>query len=175
MENTIVHKTIDDVIGDWPEKTKEAASKLLNHYGDPDDYSSTQIIWRNTRDGWKRTILSKDEIPHNFPHHHTDFLEQSINYNVPVGMYTPLAEFDGSVFAERTKGELSSRSANIAMNFAAINLAHDIIIGEKTVKEAREEYTYLYKSFQDGKRLPYAEDFQFDLPANTGDPDSSTI
>lgn len=62
------------------------------------------------------------------------------------------------------------------MNFVAVNLAHDIITGEKTVREARDEYTYLYKSYQDGKQLPYAEDFQFDLPeSDTGDPDFSTI
>ncbi len=176
MPRTITHKTVDDVTQDWPEKPKKVAEKLLDFYGEPDGFSETQIIWYNTEDGWKRTILNREEIPHNFPDEHTDFLEQSIDYKVPIDKYSQLAQFDGSVFAERTKGELSARSSSRAMNFVAINLAHDIVVGERTVKEARDEYTYLYKSYQDGKKLPYAEAFQFDPPkANTGDPDSSTI
>jgi hypothetical protein len=64
-------------------------------------------------------------VPHDFPSHHTDFLEQFINYRVPVEMYSTLAEFDGSVIAERTKGELSARCGDTSMNFVALNLAHD--------------------------------------------------
>jgi hypothetical protein len=85
-------------------------------------------------------VLSKDEVPHDFPAHHTDFLKQLIDYQVPVAMFSPLAEYDGSVIAERTKGELSARCGGTSMNFVAINLAHDIITGQRSVEEAREEH-----------------------------------
>ena len=78
----------------------------------------------------------------------TDFLEQFIDYKVPVDMFSKLAEYDGSVIAERTKGELSARCGGTSMNFVAINLAHEIITGRRTVAEARDEYTRLYTAFK---------------------------
>lgn len=171
-----MNQTVQQVIENWKEKPKESAKRLLDYYGEPDEYSDSRIIWYNTHDGWKRTVLRNEEIPHEFPAHHTDYLEQFIDYKVPVGKYTELAEFDGSVIAERTKGEISARCGGTSMNFVAINLAHDIVTGDKTVKEARDEYTYLYKAFKDGKKEPYTQGFQFDLPKETtADPDVSTI
>src|SRR5690606_2862926 len=121
-------------------------------------------------------VLSKTETPHDFPAPHSDFLEQFIDYQVPVEMFTPLAEYDGSVIAERTKGELSARCGGTSMNFVAINLAHDIITGERTVEEAREEYTRLYQAYQNGEKPAYTQGFQFELPrGNTGDPDVETV
>jgi hypothetical protein len=169
-------KQVREIIREWPKNPKDAAIRLLDYYGEPDEYSLSQLIWYNTRDGWKRTVLYKEEIPHNFPAQHTDYLEQFIDYKAPIEMYSKLAEYDGSIIVDRTKGELSARCGGTSMNFVAINLAHDIVTGDKTVQQAREEYTYLYKTFKDGKRLPYTQNFQFDLPkGNTGDPDSSTL
>jgi len=37
------------------------------------------------------------------------------------------------------------------MNLMAINLAHDIMSGKRTVEEARAEYTRLYQAYQKGK------------------------
>ena len=162
-----MNEDIKAIIKDWPKNPKEEAERLLDYYGDTDEYSESRIIWYDTDDGWKRTVLSRDEVPHEFPAHHTDYLEQFIDYKVPVEMFTKLAEYDGSVIAERTKGELSARCGGTSMNFVAINLAHDIITGNQTVEEAREEYARLYKEYMDGKKPPYTQAFQFELP--TGD------
>jgi hypothetical protein len=48
-----------------------------------------------------------------------------------------LAEFDGSVIAERTAGEVSARCHDEHANFLALNLMHDIVTGAKNVEEAR--------------------------------------
>lgn len=171
-----MNRSIEEIITDWPEEPRKSAERLLDYYGEPDEYSESQLIWYNTRDGWKRTILTKDEIPHNFPAEHTDFLEQFIDYDVPVEMYSKLASFDGSVIAERTRGEMSARCGGTSMNFVAINLAHDIISGDKTVVEARKEYTRLYEAFQNGEKPAYTQGFQFELPeGETGDKDVVTL
>lgn len=176
QEKITAPKSVHDIIKGWRKNPKETALELLDYYGKPDEFSVSQLIWYNTRDGWKRTVLSKEETPHHFPAKHTDYLEQFVDYKVPIEMFSKLAEFDGSVVADRTRGEMSAQCGGTSMNFVAINLAHDIIVGEKTVKEARDEYGYLYKAYQDGKKLPYAHNFQFDLPkANTGDPDFPTL
>jgi len=50
-----------------------------------------------------------EEIPHDFPKPHMDMLLQSIDYPVPPDKFDELAAYDGSVIAERTKGELAAR------------------------------------------------------------------
>lgn len=62
------------------------------------------------------------------------------------------------------------------MNFVAINLAHDILSGNRTVAEARQEYTRLYKAHKDGEKPAYTQSFQFDLPkGDTRDPDTEIL
>jgi hypothetical protein len=100
------------------------------------------------------TALSREQVPHDFPAPHKDSLEQLMDYRVPVDLFSKLAEFGGSVMAERTKGELSARCGGTAMNFVAINLAHDIITGKRTVAQARQEYTRLSQAYQRGDRPP---------------------
>ena len=163
---------VDAVIANWPKEPRESARRLIEYYGPPQEYTESQLIWHRTHDGWKRSILTAEETPHEFPAPHTDFLEQFIDYRVPVEMFSALAAYDGSVVADRTRGELSARCGGTSMNFAAINLAHDIVTGTRTVIEAREEYVRVYRAFKAGKQPPYAQGFQF-APGNvdTKDPD----
>lgn len=171
-----MHQTVEAVIRDWPKEPRESAKRLIEYYGRPDEYCESALTWYNTTDGWKRTVLSREEVPHAFPAQHTDFLEQFINYKVPIEMYSSLAAYDGSVIVERTKGEISARCGGTSMNFVAINLAHDIITGSRTVAEARQEYTRLYQAFQKGENPPYTQQFQFPLPQeDTKDPDVPTL
>lgn len=164
------------VLADWAEEPRKSAQRLIEYYGEPDEFSSSQLIWRETLDGWKRTVLRNEEIPHDFPAHHNDYLEQFIDYRVPVEMYSDLAKYDGSVIVERTKGEMSARCGGTSMNFVAINLAHDIVTGKRSVSEARDEYTRLYMAYKNGEKPPYTQAFQFDLPKDdTADPDVATL
>jgi len=167
-----MEQPVEDVIKTWPKGPRESAKRLIDYYGPPDEYSRSALIWHQTKDGWKRTVLYREEVPHDFPAHHTDYLEQFIDYKVPVEMFSKLAEYDGSVVVERTKGEISARCGGTSMNFVAINLAHDVITRKLTVAEAREEYARLYRAYKKGDMRPYARSFQFPLPgANTNDPD----
>jgi hypothetical protein len=155
---------VEDIIAKWPKEPRESAQRLIREYGPPEEGSDSQLVWYDTADGWKRTVLTREEVPHDFPVHHNDFLEQFIDYRVPVEMFTRLAEYDGSVIAERTKGELSARCGGTSMNFVAINLAHDIITGKRDVQNARDEYARLYAAYQRGEKPPYTQTFQFELP-----------
>lgn len=165
--------TLQSVIASWPKEPRESAERLVEHYGPPQEYTPSQLIWRNTHDGWKRTVLTAEETPHEFPAHHTDFLEQFIDYRVPIEMFSALAAYDGSVVADRTRGELSARCGGTSMNFVAINLAHDIVRGTRTIDEARAEYARLYREYERGERPPYTQGFQFERTnGDTRDPDS---
>jgi hypothetical protein len=62
------------------------------------------------------------------------------------------------------------------MNFVAINLAHDIITGRRTVPAAREEYGRPYQAYKRGEKPPATQKFLFELPqAGTKDPDKTTL
>ncbi|HEX7045235.1 MAG TPA: hypothetical protein VF203_11545 [Burkholderiales bacterium] len=167
-------RTLEEIIEDWPKNPRDSARRLVEYYGPPDEYTASQLVWYHTKDGWKRTVLSKEETRHDFPASHTDYLEQSIDYKVPVPLYSALAQFDGSVVADRTRGELRARCGGTSMNFVAINLANDIVTGRRTVEEARNEYTRLYRAYQQGEKPPYTQAFQFPVPrGGTGDPDTA--
>jgi hypothetical protein len=59
-----------------------------------------------------------------------------LDYRVPTDAFTPLAEFDGSVIAERTAGEVSARCHDEGANNLALNLMHDIVSAARSVEDA---------------------------------------
>ncbi|WP_303907344.1 hypothetical protein [Thiohalomonas denitrificans] len=151
------------IIEDWPEVSKEAANAMTEKYGQPDEATPSMLVWNNNGP-WLRTIVYKEEIDHEFPVPHKDVLEQFISYNVPPDKFDELAEYDGSVIAERTKGELSARCDKEAANFLAVNLADDIIKGEKSVEEAREFYADTIKQVMQGQQPEYTTALLFEPP-----------
>ncbi|MCK7521191.1 MAG: hypothetical protein MZV64_27655 [Ignavibacteriales bacterium] len=78
---------------------------MFEKYGKPDELTPTMLIWYNN-DPWKRSVVYREgAASYGFPITHCDTLEQVIDYQVPLGKYDALAEFDGSVVAYRTLGE----------------------------------------------------------------------
>jgi hypothetical protein len=161
----------EDVIAGWPARPKEAAQATIAKYGQPDGITSEELMWMD-KGPWKVIIASRREIPHRFPMAHTDLLEGVIDYRVPPDKFDELAQYDGSVIAERTKGTLAARCDKEEMNFLALNLAHDIATGRKTVAAARKEYADTAMAFMKGDKRPYTQKLQFDaMKGGTGDPD----
>ena len=133
------------------------------------------LIWAGPAP-FARTVISSKGTPHNFPMPHEDMLEQAIPYPVvPLHRYAELAAFDGSITCRRTQGILSARCDNMAMNFLALNLAHDIIKGRTTIRMARESYTKIATAYKEGKRdALYTKGLVF-KPKPGADPDISTV
>jgi hypothetical protein len=119
-------------IKSWPEESREAAQLVIDQYGEPDEARETQLTWHKPGP-WKRIVATKTFYPHNFPAPHIDSVESFIDYRVPVERFTPLTEFDGSIIAERTAGEVSARCHDEQANFLALNLMHEIVTGGKNV------------------------------------------
>jgi|GEM_PF-4868922 len=76
-----------------------------------------------------------------------------------------LLKFDGSVIAERTKGEVSSRCDTEAANISALNLLNDIVIGKLNAEEARDKYCNYFSAFMMNRPAPYVKELQFDAAA----------
>lgn len=165
-----------DPLTDWPEVSRQAAQKMVEKYGQPQGATPIQLIWKD-QDPWQAIIIYRDPVPHDFPKPHKDVLEQVISYRVPVDKFDELAEFDGSLIAERTKGTLAARCDKEPMNFLALNLAHDIVTDKSTVEEARQKYAEVVAAFTKGDKHPYTQELQFRVAAHrgTGDPDEPIL
>jgi hypothetical protein len=162
--------SVESLTSSWPEKPREAAKKLTAKYGPPNEATDDMLIWKNNGP-WKRTILYKQEISHEFPAPHTDFLQQVIDYRVPADKFDDLAKYDGSVIVERTKGELSARCDMEELNLLALNLANDVITGKRSVDEARDTYAKTAMAFKQGSPQAYTQQLQFQVAQGTADPD----
>lgn len=160
------------MITGWPAKTQEVANTMMNKYGAPNEVTSTMLVWHNNGP-WKKTIIHKEPVQHNFPMQHLDLLEQFVNYSVPAGKFDELARYDGSVVVARTVGEISARCDKEEANFLALNLAHDIVTGKRTVEDAREYYARAIKQMMQGNMDPYLKQLQFTPQPNANYPDQA--
>jgi hypothetical protein len=82
-----------------------------------------------------------------------------------------MAMFDGSVYPDRTRGEISAKYDKEAMNFLSLNLVNDIVTGKRSVQEARQFYGKTVLQFMQGIPSPYTQQFLFPRQHNTVDPD----
>ena len=150
-------------ISGWPKASQMAAKMMMEKYGKPNESTPHMLIWYNNGP-WKRTIVYDTESKHIFPVDHMDVMEQVIDHKVPVSKFSDLAAFDGSVTVKRTDGEMSAKCDKEGANFLAINLAHDVLTGKKTVAQARDFYANAIKEFAlQNKMSPYMKSFQFSM------------
>jgi hypothetical protein len=129
----------EQVIASWKPKPAEVARTMIKKYGQPQEVTSNRLVW-HANGPWKFTELVNEEIPHSFPMPHTDMLYQSIAYRIEPDDADELIQYDGSVILERTKGEIAARCDKEEANFLAINLAHEIATGKRSVDDARRFY-----------------------------------
>ena len=156
----------------WAQASKDAAKFMTDKYGAPASMTAEMATWGKTGP-WKRTIVYGKEYVHEFPAHHTDVMQQWIDYKAPPKSYSMLAAYDGSVVLERTSGEMSARCDKEAANFLALNLADEIVRGKRTVRDARRMYGDQIMAMKAGKSAPYTERLMFTMMTNTSDPDKA--
>lgn len=161
-------------IESWPTQSREPAQIVIDTYGEPHEATESKLIWHNVGP-WKRVVATKAYFEHRFPAPHEDSVESVVDYRVPPRFFTPLAEFDGSVIAERTAGEVSARCHDEEANKLALNLMHDIVTGAKDVSEAREYYAKEFADYRRKLPTPYMQDLRFRPGGDTLDPDERVL
>jgi 3-oxoacyl-[acyl-carrier-protein] synthase III len=102
---------------------------------------------------------------------HTDVMQQWISYKVPTDKLNELAMYDGSVVVERTTGMISARCDKEGANFLALNLAHDIATGKRSVEDAREMYGKEVMKMKAGQMTEYTKGLMFSANLNAADAD----
>jgi len=162
---------VEQMTAGWPVPSKDAIAFMTTKYGPPAALTPDMAVWGKTGP-WKRTVVYAKEYPHEFPMHHTDVMQQWIYYKVSPEMYDELAVYDGSVVVERTSGEISARCDKEGANFLALNLAHEIATGKRSVEDARKFYGEQIMAMKAKRPAPYTEKLLFQASTGaTGDPD----
>jgi len=154
----------------WPMASQMAVKDMMTKYGKADEATPTMMVWNN-KGPWAKTVVFKQEYQHNFPMPHTDLLQQWVGLKVPTDKLNDLAKYDGSVVVERTTGMISARCDKEGANFLALNLAHDIIMGKRTVEDARQMYGQEVMKMKAGQMTEYTKGLIFTPNSNASDPD----
>jgi hypothetical protein len=164
--------SLQQVTQNWNPAARDAAKRMFEKYGAPQEVTANRLVWRDNRP-WKSTTVVNQDVPHHFPTEHNDVLIQTLAIDVPVEKFSELAQFDGSVTAHRTNGELTAACDREENNLIALNLASDLINGKLSVQQARQRLTELAQAVANGQQPAYATDIRFNLPVSsrTGDPD----
>jgi len=163
----------DAAIERWPELPQKSAQKLLEKYGPPDEVSASMLLWHN-KGPFRRIVVFREEIPHEFPRPHSDLIYHEVDYRVPLDRFDDLARFDGSLKPDRTAGRLGVRGESEEMNLLSLNLANDVIRGKRSVESARKFLARTDALAQAGKSSPYMESLLFRVGSEKlSDPDKA--
>ena len=174
-EDQLSEADVKALTSDWPTAPKHAVDQMLKQYGPPNEGTRYRLIWYNNGP-WKRTEVTRDEINHNFPAPHTDYITCWIDYRVPVELADDLTRYDGSCLIDRTAGEVGARCDSEAANMITINFMNEIVTGQRTVDEARHAYAEQMAAYMVGRPAPYAERLLFQPPSHgTMDPDEGLM
>lgn len=162
-------QSAEQIVADWPEVAKKSAMETIKKHGEPGGINEDRLVWEN-KGPYKTIIAYKHQVPHHFPVKHFDTLEHVIDYMVPSDKFDELAMFDGSLIVERTKGTMAARCDSEAHNLIALNLAHDIVTGEKSVEQAKQDYAQLAMALKKGEKPADTQKLTFEVPKDAGDP-----
>jgi hypothetical protein len=161
------------IVASWPKDAKHTATQMIVKYGAPAEATPTQLTWLNNGP-WKRTVVQKEEIDHAFPMPHKDVMLQVVDYEVPEDKVDEFVQYDGSVYVDRTRGELAARCDMEAANLLALNLADEIATGKRSVADAREFYPKAVMAHLEKKPTPYTQKLLFSSKRGA-DPDKTTV
>jgi len=158
----------EQVIATWKPAPKMAAETMIKKYGEPAEVTSMRIIWHDNGP-WKYTEIMNKEIDNNFPIPHKDAMHQAVNYNVDPSKADEILQYDGSIILNRTAGMLGAICDKEPANFLAVNLAHEVFTGAKSVAEARKQYAQSVEMLmKDNKMDKYTSGLIFTPPAKAG-------
>ncbi len=160
--------SVEQATTNWPDGPKKAAKMMSEKHGDPNGVTPTRLVWTD-KGPFKEIILLNEEIQHDFPMPHKDYLQHVVEFKVPTDKVGELAEFDGSIIVDRTRGTIGARCDTEAHNLLALNLAYDILNGKKNVEEARKAYAEIAKAEMMGKQHDYLSKLTFQPMPNAGD------
>ena len=146
------------------------AARLLDvvkEFGPPDiidKKSGGFAIWKKStlqKRGfcWERIEIHDEQIPHNVPGPHTDFLYMQYKLNVPKDKINDVRGLSDSITYDPLKGVLSARCHFTGATYATLLLAKRIAKGEIKLTDAKKNYgPFIFKTMKEHKTYdPHAQ------------------
>ena len=123
------------MVNSWSPASAAAARQLIDEYGTPNEISRNRLTW-NRRGAWKRTVVWNRK-PVALAPVDLAVMKQTIDYPLTPEQARTLTGFSACLEIDPARGELSSRAGREEINFLLVNLAGEIVRGERTVAEAQ--------------------------------------
>jgi len=159
----------EDVLWTWPSSSEKTAQAMIQKYGQPGRVTEDSLIWYNNGP-WKKTVVHREASDGEDGTTATGILEQTITYQLPENRFAALDTFTRGMLGDLRRSELSSRSNSEKKNFLAINLAEEIITGQKTLEQAHVFYYKQLDLMEAGKSSRYTEGFLFPVDNDSARP-----
>lgn len=136
----------------WFEGPKLTAEIMTERYGPPDELTLQTATWHE-RGSWKRIAVHGD-TPYRY-------LEQTVGYQARPGVVGRLLAFDNGARYDIVNEELTASSNHETSNYLALNLAHDVAAGKRSIDNARGFFASTARLWSSGKSSPYMEHLLF--------------
>jgi hypothetical protein len=120
------------VVAGWPRESAAAAARVIDKYGTPDQIETAEVSWFD-RAPFARIDVYRDAPDPSRPY----ALRQLVAYVVHADKWSELKVFDRGVAYDPGLQALVACSDREDINLLALNLADEIVRGEKTSLEAR--------------------------------------
>jgi hypothetical protein len=152
-------KTAGALVGRWSQPSADAARRLMDQYGAPDDATPNKLTW-NAKGPWRRIVVWNRPQVYRTPRDF-DLLVQTIRYPVTREQAAELVAFSPALVVNVDRGELSSRASREELNYLNLNLADEVVQGRKTIDEAQVAYRRVMDLSAAGKSSPYMSGLHF--------------
>ena len=155
------------VISSWPDNTRTAARSLISQYGQPDTVLDKKLVWHD-KGQWAMVAVYRDAFKRTVPAIQSSFVENAVNFRVPESKIVELIRFDPGLVVDYTHGTLAANGDSEKANTLALNLAHDIVTGKRSVTSARTFFRDTLMSSVAGKSSPYMDKLRFTPASSSG-------
>jgi hypothetical protein len=142
----------------WPDASRQVAELMIDRYGGPDRLSSDRLDWFDRGD-LKRIVVRALALKG------PGILETTVRYDAPRGAIGLLSLKDCVVVPNGDAGELSAFSDDEASGVLALNVAHEVMTGRRTVDSARAFYAETLEMRAAGKSSRYTDRLLFTVRA----------
>jgi len=153
-------RTPESIILLWPAFSYRLARRMISKYGLPADAGDHALIWRDNGP-WKRTVVHRAPPGGGVLQRNRGRLEQSVAYKVPAAKLDALARFDKDLAADEKEGLLTARSDDESLNFLSLNLADEVLRGQRTPRDADAFRKNVLRLRDSGKTSRYLEGLLF--------------
>jgi len=137
----------------WKHKdAAEYAEKMVKKYGKPDETGPGKMKWVG-KDGFERTYIKDESIPHNHPEAHKDYVYSTRKMTIPEHLVGPFAKATESILIDRLKGLVTTRCGSLWAN-ALTHAYIEKVVSGKMVANRKSYDEYMLKGFKDADMLP---------------------